>query len=1098
VPCVGGFWRGVLRGRPDPVVAAAIAPAKTFAVDVDPGTLYGVPTLDDYIFQTGRITRAEAMRVPAVKRARDLICGAIGQFTLHVLDPAGKPAVSFTPNLFQQPEPGIAPTVTWTRVVEDMLLFERSWLRAITKGWHGRVITVHKLDADTITVQPEIRHFREGTVKVWPEREGLIRIDSPNTGLLEGGRAIRACIALERAALNASDGAGPLDYFTPVDSVDPFVDDEEVQERLLRPWRKSRREGTTGYVPAAVKYNVAGWDPEKLQLAQAREFAVTEVARMTGIDARRPLGLDDEPHVLQRPGPAPSPDRGRARPVHDRDRGPAVDGRRHPARLHGRLRHHELPAPRRPRRRADRLGADRREGAQARRGPRQARPRAARRCRARRPRRRARRRRRVGRHRDREGARTMNQKLTFDRLARVRFEVSQASRTIVGLAVPFDVVGNNGFGRYRFTKGSLDWSKVKYLTHHDWSQAVGTVQLEETDEGLVMTAKIAPGARGDEVLALTMPDEDGDSVYDGLSIGLGSNARFEEDDDGVFNCVSASVLEVSGTPIPAFTDAQVRSVAASAAQKGHTMKCTKCGQIHAAGVVECQAAPPAPAAAAFDGEALMARVEAMATEVAEMKKVTIPVGPGTQLQVNEEPIYRFAGTEPAPSGFDFATDLLASANGDGAAWARIQKFTAGYLTPEGPRFVDTADAAEANQPKYRPDMFMGQAPTPQSPLYDTFHKGGLANVTPFFWTKLDRVSTDVSVHDHVEGVEPSDDDLVVVSGATVTPTAVSGKVHITREVADQGGNPQVSALVWSEFDRSFKIALETKTAALLNAAAAAVTALATIPAGSAGVVAGRLIEAGLIDLQFLPDGFRFTKGFGHRDLYKALSQAIIPKFSGDTVGEKAYPIINPQNRDGISGSKYSFIDLAGYRFEPAASLGPTSTSASNSWVADPNAVHVWNSGLTRPRQAAGEGRGLGPRRLRLLRRDRLRPHRPPEDPVRPDGLRRPSMTRKSQQPDPVEQPAEPEPVASTEAENPTSTAMVADDLGAVMDRARTAKVGDTVEIGGAASYVRLPDGTVVTCRGTYTPRHTGEHVVYSTVDGEQVETTIDVSEAEKR
>ena len=41
-----------------------------------------------------------------------------------------------------------------------------------------------------------------------------------------------------------------------------------------------------------------------------------------------------------------------------------------------------------------------------------------------------------------------------------------------------------------------------------------------------------------------------------------------------------------------------------------------------------------------------------------------------------------------------------------------------------------------------------------------------------------------------------------------------------------------------------------------------------------------------------------------------------------------------------------------------------------------------------------------------------------------------------------------------------------------------AKVGDTVDIGRAAAYVRLPDGTVVTCRGTYTARHAGEHVVF--------------------
>ena len=94
----------------------------------------------------------------------------------------------------------------------------------------------------------------------------------------------------------------------------------------------------------------------------------------------------------------------------------------------------------------------------------------------------------------------MNDTLIFDRQTGVKFEVNTETRTIRGLAVPFDVVGNNGYGAYRFTKDSLDWAKVKLLEQHDWSQAIGTVALTVTDEGLEMTAKVAPGARGDQHL----------------------------------------------------------------------------------------------------------------------------------------------------------------------------------------------------------------------------------------------------------------------------------------------------------------------------------------------------------------------------------------------------------------------------------------------------------------------------------------------------------------------------------------------------------------------------------------------------------------------
>lgn len=52
----------------------------------------------------------------------------------------------------------------------------------------------------------------------------------------------------------------------------------------------------------------------------------------------------------------------------------------------------------------------------------------------------------------------------------------------------------------------------------------------------------------------------------------------------------------------------------------------------------------------------------------------------------------------------------------------------------------------------------------------------------------------------------------------------------------------------------------------------------------------------------------------------------------------------------------------------------------------------------------------------------------------------------------------------------------------------TVAMAESVEIPGASGLMRLPDGTVVTCRTEYVVRHEGEHVLYLTgEDGEQVE-----------
>lgn len=546
------------------------------------------------------------------------------------------------------------------------------------------------------------------------------------------------------------------------------------------------------------------------------------------------------------------------------------------------------------------------------------------------------------------------------------FAVDKSERSLTGVLIPYGEVSGPAAdpvtgktAQYSFAEGTVmlpdDPSDIVLNYGHDGKSLymqVGVGSALATDSaGVHAKFKVARTPEGDRVLALA---EDG--VLKAFSAEV--EGDFTAGKDGVQHASAAILTGAAVVPKPAFKGAHITSVAAAAADddEGNTMKCTKCGAVHTAGVVACDPATLAAftastAPAVFskaDGDKLMADVAGLATKLAELENIKLPVGPGTaQFAVKEEPIYRFAGSEGAASGFDFATDMLAAGkDGDAAALARLQKFTAERIELETKRahFVDqpttTGDVAAVNPSQYRPDMFLGQAPTPTSPLYDAFVKGSLSNVTPFFWSKLDRATTDVGVADHVEDTNPESRDLVTAAGATVTPVPVSGRVHITREVADQGGNPVVSGLVWSEFERSFSIARETKTAALIQAAA--ITELgAAIPVAATGQAAGEIVEAGLVGLQFLADGFRFTKVFGHVELYSALAAAVT---TGS--GEKIYPIINPMNRSGSAADKYASLDIAGYSMLPAASLGAAAVNQ-KSIVADPNAVHVWASGLTR-------------------------------------------------------------------------------------------------------------------------------------------------------
>lgn len=261
-------------------LAPLVSEPVTFSLDIDSGVLYGTPTIDDYIAGRVAVTRDRALSVPAVKRARDLIAGGIGQFPLQLINDKGQTEAW---PLFKQFEPDVAPSVTITRIVEDILFHGVAWLHVVELGYHLRPRRVRRLDPATVSVQQEWITYADGTAKRYVPTHDVIRIDGPSIGLLEAGRtAINVYLALAKTTHNAAEALPPMSYFAPVDDVDP-MDDDEVQE-VLDAWREARKRNVTGYVPAALKLNTLGWSPEQLELTELRNQAVLEIARLAGVD----------------------------------------------------------------------------------------------------------------------------------------------------------------------------------------------------------------------------------------------------------------------------------------------------------------------------------------------------------------------------------------------------------------------------------------------------------------------------------------------------------------------------------------------------------------------------------------------------------------------------------------------------------------------------------------------------------------------------------------------------------------------------------------------------------------------------------------------
>ncbi len=920
------------------------------------------------------------MQVPAVKRARDLICGSIGTLPVEMFTPERAPARADLQRLLDQPEPDVAASVTWTWLLDDLFFEGRAWWRILQTGAHGFPVSVRRLDPRSVDIEPDgkVYHTRaghQGTAREWLPDDQLVRFDSPNDGLLiAGARAIRTALALDAAAGRYADDPVPLGWFEPTEGVDPFEDEEGETDNakvtgFLDQWSDARQRRAWGYVPPGVTLKAGTMSPRDLQLNDARQHAVLEIARAAGVDPED-LGVSTTSRTYfnaesKRKDKLDFTLLGYIVAVDDRLTMPDVTPRGYYVR-------HNLDAflrtDTKTRYEAYEIGQ------------------------------------RVGVLTKPE-ARALEDKPPIEdeettmpnssdstvpdnvrelgrsvaasvapgfaapaaaveiRLdapqAPERFAVDVERRTITGLAVPYGKTARFMGRLYQFSAGSIrygDPSRVKLLLSHEPDRAVGYAQsLTETDAGLLATFKVARGERGDE--ALIMAD---DKVWDGLSAGFAHGAQFTER-DGVLHATHAPLFEISLTPCPAYEDARVHSVAATADIEGNiTMGDTTVKS--AAATEQTTTAPTGPTVAeqvaaelakfgmkagegpSFSAEAVTKAIEDGFAALQRPQISTGQGGPGlpqretvsaggdgaAQFTVREEAPYRFDGSTRGEHCF--TDDLRDMQNGNSEAKARLLAF----MEEAHEQFaVTTGNTAAFNPTQNRPELYVPQLRYTR-PLWESVSTGVINDKTPFTVPKFGAAAGLAA--DHVEGVEPTPGSFSATV-QTVSPSAISGKVEINREVWDQGGNPQTDTIVWNEMQNAYFEAVEAKIATMLNAIAAA-NLYSGAEVNLAGAVDGPLQTAMLnllVDLQFVRGGNRYTAAAAHGTLFKALVAA------KDSTGRPLFPILNPTNADGSVSPLAAGVNVAGQTYRPAWALNTGAVNARHSYQFVPTSVWQWAS-----------------------------------------------------------------------------------------------------------------------------------------------------------
>jgi phage head maturation protease len=892
-------------------------------------------------YGSGRVSREEALSVPAVQKGRNLIC-QVGYLPLVQKDAVNN--VVRNP-LFEQVDPDVANVVTMTQTVEDLLFEAVSWWRVTARGWDGFPSSAMHLEFNTVKVEspsgktpsplpsgvdPRAKVVRvNGEIVPWSD---IIRFDSPNRAVLTyGASAIRRAILFDRAAKKYAEDPKANEYFTPSDAADP-ASDPEIED-ILSGWRSG---DSVRYVPAALTHHTVDWaSPADLQLVELQREAALDIARLLGVDPEE-LGISTTSRTYSN--------------VQDR-RVDKINEVLAPymRAITDRLSMGDVT------KRGNRVGFDLDDYLKSNPTERWATYTAAKNLGAM----------TVEEIRQAEGKPPMPEEddapvapvvsivpdnveasqrsahnfknqtshsfsFAAEDPAEFEFSVDSEKRTISGLALPYNKVGMKYGMKFRFRPGSLQYGEVSRVKHYkDHTTPVGkALDLKDTKRALMAKLSVGKGPTGDELLQLA---EDG--VYDGLSVGVDFNLDPESGDvelmrDGVYDVLRADLREITSTPMPTFDDARMTRVVASR-DGGEMDKCATCGQEHAPNVACPTTTPPAVGqTVTMSRDDLTAMVQQLSRNpqgVPEGPAVVNPTRLMASTQVDEAAPYRFDRKGNIMRGsHDFSTDLYAGYNGDATALARATEFVQAQFDVVG------SNVASLNPTTNRPEMYVDQREF-KYPVWEAISKGTIANNTPFAFPKFNSASGLVA--NHTEGTEPSSG-AFTTTNQTVTPTAVSGKARISRETWDAGGNPQVSALIWRQMVKAWYEALEAFAVATLDAATPTGITLTT-GGGTTGQTLDSEITAAFAALQFVRGGFSMDNMFTQVDLYKALIAA------KDTTGRRLYPALGPNNASGTVANRFGAIDINGVTAYPSWALAATGSVAASSYLFDSESVHGW-------------------------------------------------------------------------------------------------------------------------------------------------------------
>jgi HK97 family phage portal protein len=234
---------------------------------------------------TLRVSRKDAMSVPSVARARNLICGTVASIPLEYYNKRTGEVMA-APRWINQLAKNQPSFVTINWIVDSLLFYGVAYLRVTERyAEDGRPSAFEWIANSRVTYTTDLEGIMitQYYVDIQPiDMNDIVTIQGLDEGVLErAGKTIQSAIDINRAA--SISAATPMSSGI-LKNTGADLPPAEVSG-LLSAWKRSRQNNSTAYLTSTLEFQSTQFSPKDMMYNEAIQNLSTEIARAMNVPA---------------------------------------------------------------------------------------------------------------------------------------------------------------------------------------------------------------------------------------------------------------------------------------------------------------------------------------------------------------------------------------------------------------------------------------------------------------------------------------------------------------------------------------------------------------------------------------------------------------------------------------------------------------------------------------------------------------------------------------------------------------------------------------------------------------------------------------------